>query len=130
MEFIISNWWLILIGLSIIAGLVRAVYTYIKTPSKEQLNSVREWLLYAVAAAEKELGSGTGQLKLRYVYNMFIVRFPFIAKVLPFTVFCTMVDEALDNFKEMLDDNKTVNKYVGYGLDEEEVTEEGEEING
>ena len=38
-----------------------AVYVFVKMPSDKQLNKVREWLLYAVTKAEKELGGGTGQ---------------------------------------------------------------------
>lgn len=50
-------------------------------PSDKQLNKVREWLLYAVTKAEKELGGGTGQIKLRYVYDMFVARFAGTYKV-------------------------------------------------
>ncbi|MFR6482019.1 MAG: hypothetical protein ACLUPD_10785 [Anaerotignum faecicola] len=46
----------------------------------EQREKVKEWLLLAVTEAEKELGSGTGQLKLRYVYDLFLRRFPAVAK--------------------------------------------------
>ena len=56
-------------------------------PTNEQLKKVKEWLLWAVAEAEKELGSGTGQLKLRYVYDMFIVKFPSLAKIISFETF-------------------------------------------
>ena len=46
------------------------------------LNKVREWLLYAVTKAEKELGAGTGKLKLRYVYDMFVARFEWLSMML------------------------------------------------
>lgn len=107
------------------------IYVIRKAPSNSQLASVKEWLLYAVAKAEKELGSGTGQLKLRYVYDMFILRFGNLSKVISFAAFSMLVDEALDVFKAMLDTNKSVNKYVGYSDPEEnDVTEEGVEIDG
>jgi hypothetical protein len=68
MEFIIANWWLVIVVIALIVAVAYAVMVFAKMPTNAQLASVKEWLLYAVATAEKELGSGTGQLKLRYVY--------------------------------------------------------------
>ena len=81
-------------------------------PTNEQLKKVKEWLLWAVAEAEKELGSGTGQLKLRYVYDMFIVKFPSLAKIISFETFSCMVDEVLDEFKKLLNKNDKMKKYI------------------
>ena len=107
------------------------IYVIRKAPTNAQLASVKEWLLYAVAKAEKELGSGTGQLKLRYVYDMFILRFDGLAKVISFAAFSMLVDEALEIFRAMLDTNKSVNKYVGYSdPEEEDIAEKGVEIDG
>ena len=86
-----------------------AICTFIQKPS---LKKVNEWLLYAVALAEKELGSGTGQIKLRYVYDMFIVKFPFLSKIISFKTFSSLVDKALDNFKKMLDSNTNLQNYI------------------
>lgn len=135
MEFIMTNWWLGIIVLAIIIAVCYAIYVFFKMPSNSQLKSVSEWLLYAVAQAEKELGSGTGQLKLRYVYDMFIVRFNALAKVVSFEAFSLLVDEALNIFKEMLRDNSSVGKYVGVEEIEEEilgidVDAEGDDSNG
>lgn len=76
------------------------------------LNKVREWLLYAVTKAEKELGGGTGQIKLRYVYDMFVTRFAWLARVISFEAFSMMVDEALERMKKMLESNKAMQTLV------------------
>jgi hypothetical protein len=76
------------------------------------MNAIREWLLMAVTEAEKELGDGTGQLKLRYVYDLFVTRFPWAAKVVSFSTFSALVDEALVEMREMLDKNAAVKMYV------------------
>lgn len=130
MEFIMENWWLIIITIAMVVAIFYAIRVFLKMPSDAQLASVQEWLLYAVAKAEKELGSGTGQLKLRYVYDMFILRFPVVANLVNFAAFSMLVDEALEIFREMLDNNKSVNKYIGYGTEEEETEEEGVKIDG
>ena len=71
-----------------------------------------EWLKGAVAKAEKELGSGTGHLKLRYVYDMFIDKFPGFSSVVPFALFSYWVKIALKWFENQLESNKNVQTYV------------------
>lgn len=112
MEFIFNNWLFIIIFLAIFFVLEHIVYSFIQKPTDEQLSKVKEWLLYAVAAAEKELGSGTGQIKLRYVYDMFIAKFPYLAKVIYFESFSLLVDEALFKFKGMLESNEKLKTYI------------------
>ena len=69
MKYIVENWFVIVGLIAVCAAGGYAVYVFVKMPSDKQLNKVREWLLYAVTKAEKELGGGTGQIKLRYVYR-------------------------------------------------------------
>lgn len=98
-----------------LAALVVAGYglkVFLNRPTSEQLGKVKEWLLYAVTEAEKELGSGTGKIKLRYVYDMFLGKFPYLAQIVSFESFSLLVDEALDQFKEILNDNESVKEYV------------------
>lgn len=112
MEFIIENWYIILAILAALAGTGIAIYAFFKLPRSEQLDKVREWLLWAVTNAEKELGGGTGQLKLRQVYDLFVVRFPWLAKIVPFGVFSGLVDEALEKMNGLLATNPAVKALV------------------
>ena len=109
--FIKEYWFLIIIAIAVISAIAIKVYTWFKQPTSDQLKNVKEWLLYAVAKAERELGSGTGQLKLRYVYNMFVEKFPAIAIFITFEDSSKMVDEALDKFNELLKENTAINDY-------------------
>ena len=68
----------------------------------------KEWLVWAVSEAEKMLGSGTGQLKLRYVYDAAVVRFPILSKLIPFSIFRKMVDSALDVMRDMIANNASI----------------------
>lgn len=70
---------------------------------------VKNWLVYAVTLAESELGSGTGQLKLRTVYNMFILRFPKLSMLITYKRFSNLVDDALAIMREMLKNDKIAN---------------------
>lgn len=120
MEFIINYWYIIVavIAVLVVAGV--AVYRYFGLPSDAQLDKVREWLLWAVTEAEKELGGGTGKLKLRQVYDLFVTRFPWLAKIVSFELFSDMVDDALDEMREMLKNNQAVKALVnGEGAQDE-----------
>lgn len=126
MEFIIDYW---VIALVVVLALVYKIAVFMKSPSQNQLAQVKEWLLYAVAQAEKKLGSGTGQLKLRYVYDLFILRFGTLARIISFETFSTLVDEALYTFRDMLRDNEAVSKYVGASPEAAEKLELGIDLD-
>lgn len=73
---------------------------------------VKEWLKYAVIEAEKYFGTGTGQLKLRAVYDMFVDTFPVFSKILPFAIFSKLVDDALEWMRIELEKNKNIKAIV------------------
>ena len=92
MEFLVENWPLLIAAGAVIAVAATYLINFFKMPGSAQLDKVREWLLFAVTQAEKELGGGTGQIKLRYVYDMFVVKFPSLVKFISFETFSFMVD--------------------------------------
>ena len=112
MEFIIENWYIFVAGLAVLAVAGFFIYRFFKLPYTEQIKNLKEWLLLVVTEAEKELGSGTGVLKLRQVYDLFLVRFPWLAEHLPFARFSKIVDEVLPIMREMLKNNKAVKSIV------------------
>lgn len=114
MNFLIENWYLIVLVLAVVLVVARAVYAFIKRPTDAQLNTIREWLLWACTEAEKELGGGTGKLKLRYVYDAFLTKFPLLARVVSFDMLSDMVTDVLVSMREILSTNPSANTYV-YG---------------
>ena len=115
----------ILINIIFVLGLIIAgafgawkVYNFTKLPQAEQLVAIKQWLIWAVAEAEKLYGTGTGALKLRYVYDMFLTKFNYLADVITFEDFSKMVDESLEGFRDLLNKNDKINSYVE-GLNEE-----------
>lgn len=112
MNYIVENWFVLVGLMAVVAAGGYATYVFVKMPSDKQLSKVKEWMLYAVTKAEKELGGGTGQIKLRYVYDMFVARFAWLAKTISFEMFSMMVDEALDKMKTMLESNKAMQELV------------------
>ena len=109
----IANYWPLLIALvAVLAVVIFAICKFAKQPRPEQLKKVQEWLLYAVTAAQKEFGGGTGQIKLRYVYDKFLTKFPYLTSVITFDLFSKLVDEALVKFRDILENNNKVQKYI------------------
>lgn len=111
-NWIIENWYFILTALVMVGMAGAVVFNFFSRPSKEQVNAIKKWLLFAVMEAERQMGGGTGQLKLRNVYDMFVGKFPAVAMVISFDTFSSWVDEALDEMKEMLKENDKVTAYV------------------
>lgn len=87
---------LILVAVAVLATIATFVINFINLPKGEKIKNVKEWLKYAVSEAEKALGSGTGQLKLRMVYDMAVKQFPWLVTFVKFEVFSGWVDGALD----------------------------------
>ena len=116
MTWLIENW-MVVFGLAvavIIAVLV--VYRFFGLPTEKQVEKIKEWLIWACIEAERALQSGTGQLKLRQVYDMFcaVPAFTWVAKLISFELFSEWVSDALATAKEMMINNKTLAEYV-YG---------------
>lgn len=112
MEFIMENWPLMVGGLAVVIAAAVAVTRFLGLPTESQLAKVREWLLWAVTEAEKDLGGGTGKLKLRQVYDLFVTRFPWLAKLVSFELFSSMVDDALEEMRDMLETNEAAKAFV------------------
>ena len=103
LEWLSQNWYVVVVILVLLFGI------YYTITNKQK---VKEWLKYAVTLAEKELKSGTGQLKLRQVYDMFIERFPIVSKIVPFSTFSLWVDEALEFLRKQLETNEAIKAFV------------------
>ena len=102
----------ILEWLSTVAVIMIVAYLSFKFIQNEKTN-IKEWLLLAVTEAEKALGSGTGKLKLRQVYQMFVETFPVFSKLVGFDTFSLWVDDALATMYHLISTNISINEYIG-----------------
>lgn len=112
MKWIVDNWSLLVVIIAFVVSVISVVNHFVKLPTEEQEKKVKEAMLLWVAMAEKEFGKSTGVLKLRYVYNLFVERYPALVSVVPFEVFASWVDEVLDYFKRLMETNDAINEYV------------------
>ena len=102
------------VGLTMLlgGGIIMFIITFLRMGQQQQMKMISEWLLLAVVQAEIELGGGTGEIKLRYVYDKFIQKFDKMAMIISFEQFSDMVDVALDKMRDMLSSNTQLANYV------------------
>lgn len=110
--FIMNNWLTIILSIAALAVFIVKVVQFVRSPSDKQIKNLKEWLKLAVTEAEAALGSGTGQLKLRDVYDMAVEKFPWVGEFITFETFSTWVDEALEWMNNQLESNENVKAYV------------------
>lgn len=124
MDFIINNWYIVIGVIVSVCIVFRMVYRFLGMPTEEQTEKVKQWLVWACVKAEKALQSGTGQLKLRQVYDMFcaVPAFTWVARLISFTQFSVWVSDALFEVKKMLINNRNLAEYV-YGDNADEAIE-------
>ena len=123
MKWIIENCFLLVALAACIGVSVYAVIRFAGLPTEKQKEKIREWLIWACIEAERELQSGTGQLKLRKVWDRFctIPVFASVAKFISFDLFSEYVKEALTKAKEMLVKNRNLATYVYGDMADEEI---------
>lgn len=111
-QTIIAIFIAVLMGIIIGWNLADYFKDFSKKDKNEKLQIIKNWLLVAIAEAEKIYGAKTGSLKLSYVYDLFIQRMPELAEVISFETFSSVVDEVLETFKKMAKSNKAVQTYI------------------
>ena len=112
MAWIINNWPFLVVLLCGVMVCTFYIKKFLKMPFNEQMNKVKQWLLYAVIEAEKQYQGGTGTLKLRAVYNEFCKVFPSLVPIVSFELFSMLVDDALEQMRHLLEINSKISDYV------------------
>lgn len=112
MEFIIQHRYTIVLVCVVVVDIIVYLVKFRSMSKEERYEQIRGWLLQAVMAAEKELGAGTGKLKLSSVYAEFCKQIPWLAKIISFQKFSGYVDDALDEMREILSKNSAIASVV------------------
>lgn len=108
MEWILNHWELVLTATMLICGVIVSIIRFAKLGEAERYEQIRGWLLQAVLMAEKEFGSGTGKLKLSSVYSWFCKQLPWLAKIVSFDAFSVYVDDALEEMRDVIQQNDAI----------------------
>lgn len=112
LQNLIENWVFFIIALVLVLLTVYAVLRFLKLTPKQQLDKVKAALLYMVTEAEKELKSKTGRVKRSMVWEWLIERFPIISLFITEEKYDELLDQALEEFRKMLESNDSLYDYV------------------
>lgn len=112
LKMIIENWLVFVIVLILVLFAVYAVLRFLKLTPQQQLGKVKTALLYMVTEAEKELKSKTGRVKRSMVWEWIVERFPIISLFITEEKYDELLDQALDEFRKMLEGNDSLYDYV------------------
>lgn len=112
LKMIIENWLIFVIVLILVLLAVYAVLRFLKLTPQQQLGKVKTALLYMVTEAEKELKSKTGRVKRSMVWDWLVERFPIISLFITEEKYDELLDQALDEFRKMLEGNDSLYDYV------------------
>lgn len=112
LKMIIENWLIFVIVLILVLFALYAVLRFLKLTPQQQLGKVKTALLYMVTEAEKELKSKTGRVKRSMVWEWLVERFPIISLFITEEKYDELLDQALEEFRKMLEGNDSLYDYV------------------
>lgn len=112
LQALIENWLIFVIALILVLITVYAILLFLKLTPNQQLNKVKTALLYMVTEAERELKSKTGRVKRSMVWEWLVERFPIITLFITEEKYDELLDQALEEFKKMLESNDSLYDYV------------------
>lgn len=104
-DFILANWDSILAALVVVIVAIVAVI-------KQEKTIIFKMLYSLVTEAEKQYGSGTGELKLSSVVSQVYSKLPSVASIIPVKTVEKWVEEALAKAKEKWAKNSNVATYI------------------
>lgn len=108
LDYILNHLEFIVTLIVFIVGAIRIIAKFGNLSKEEQIKQVKGFLLQAVIAAEKELGSKTGKIKLSKVYAEFCEAMPWCSRYLSYEEFCKLVDETLEDMKHLIESNQAI----------------------
>ena len=112
LQSLIENWVIFVIALVLVLLTVYVVLKFLKLTPKQQLEKVKTALLYMVTEAERELKSKTGRVKRSMVWEWLVERFPIISLFITEEKYDELLDQALEEFRKMLESNNSLYDYV------------------
>lgn len=112
LKMILENWLIFVIAFILVLLAVYAVLRFLKLTPQQQLGKVKTALLYMVTEAEKELKSKTGRVKRSMVWDWLVEKFPIISLFITEEKYDELLDQALDEFRKMLESNDSLYDYV------------------
>ncbi len=105
LNWLIENWFVIVVFVCVLfVLLVHIIKLFIMEPEK-RLSFIKDTIFSLVLMAEKELGSKTGEMKLKLVITTFYKKYPFIRLILSENKLIDVIEESVVEMKNILKKN-------------------------
>ncbi len=105
LNWLIENWFLIVIFLCFFGKSIINTINFLLMEPNKRLLFIRENILNLVLKAEEQLGSKTGELKLKLVINLFYKKYPIARLIISETKLIEMIEESVTEMKNTLKEN-------------------------
>jgi len=102
LNWLIENWFLIVIFLCFFGKSIINTINFLLMEPNKRLLFIRENILNLVLIAEKELGSKTGEMKLKLVITTFYKKYPFARLIFPENKLIELIEESVVEMKNIL----------------------------
>lgn len=119
LNLLIQNIYTILIVTLLIIAAVLVAVKFLKLTPEDQIKKIKLVLLDLTLKAESALGSNTGRAKRAQVYVAFKTRCPIIAAFLTEAMFDKLLDETLEEMRELLSTNEDLRAVLTIRVKEE-----------
>lgn len=106
----LANYWTVIVAIIFLAIVVLVyvvpqIVEFIGYPSVKRMEIIKKFLLKWVTEAETKFDNGDFDLILNYCYTAFVNQFPFVSKWFSEEQFKALVNDAIDELKEVLSKN-------------------------
>ncbi len=105
LNWLIENWFLIVIFLCFFGKSIINTINFLLMEPNKRLLFIRENILNLVLKAEEQLGSKTGELKLKLVINSFYKKYPIAKLIISETKLIEVIEESVTEMKNTLKKN-------------------------
>ena len=106
MDFIVSNFGIILLCICVVVYIGYMIYKFYLLSPVEKISKMKTYLYDLVVKAEYDFEHGANDEKFEAVWNGVIEKYPWVAKVYSLEQFNDLVNAALDQMKELLDEEE------------------------
>lgn len=105
LNWLIENWFLIVIFLCFFGKSIINTINFLLMEPNKRLLLIRENILNLVLKAEEQLGSKTGELKLKLVISSFYKKYPIARFIISETKLRNIIEESVTEMKNILKKN-------------------------
>ncbi len=105
LNWLVEYWFVIVVFVCVLFVLIVHIVKFLIMEPNKKLSFIKDTIFSLVLMAEKELGSKTGEAKLKLVITTFYKKYPFARFILPENKLIEVIEESVVEMKNILKKN-------------------------